>query len=260
MCDDQFARLISKAGEGAPTVPASADHRNGDWLETDLYEGEFYEDLDTGFIYYRSSDGILTMYDPDNPPGTNIYNSNGTITEPRVVRFSAISVSPVGTLLIDGTQDGSLVTPNAGDGITGATDDGVGVRGAAQVSGIAVHGIANTGEAGRFQSTAGNGITAISNTGIGMQVESQANVGNDIAGRLLVHMFGDGVTIHSSAVLHAQSTTQGFLPPRMTATQAEAISSPAEGLMVYTTDGSGAVITTKGWWGYDGTTWKKLDN
>jgi hypothetical protein len=67
------------------------------------------------------------------------------------------------------------------------------------------------------------------------------------------------LTPNNSAQLEISSTTRGFLPPRMTGTQAEAISSPAEGLMVYSTDGSGATITTKGWWGYDGSTWVKLN-
>jgi hypothetical protein len=67
------------------------------------------------------------------------------------------------------------------------------------------------------------------------------------------------VTPAASAVVDITSTTQGFLPPRMTGAQAELIGSPAEGLMVYSTDGSGTTITSKGWWGYDGTTWVKLN-
>ena len=55
-----------------------------------------------------------------------------------------------------------------------------------------------------------------------------------------------------SAQLQVDSTTKGFLPPRMTAAQKNAISSPAEGLMIYQTDG------TKGWYGFDGTTWVQL--
>jgi hypothetical protein len=39
-----------------------------------------------------------------------------------------------------------------------------------------------------------------------------------------------------SVVLGAQSTSAGFLPPRMTTTQKNAISSPATGLQVYDTD------------------------
>ena len=58
----------------------------------------------------------------------------------------------------------------------------------------------------------------------------------------------DGVTIAASAVLDVTSTTQGFLPPRMTTAQMNAISSPAEGLMVFDTD-------TKQWMGYNGTSW-----
>jgi len=42
-------------------------------------------------------------------------------------------------------------------------------------------------------------------------------------------------TANSSALLQADSTTQGFLPPRMTTTQKNAIASPASGLVVYDT-------------------------
>lgn len=45
-----------------------------------------------------------------------------------------------------------------------------------------------------------------------------------------------GVTPVVSAKLEIVSTTQGFLPPRMTATQASAIASPAQGLMLFVTD------------------------
>lgn len=63
----------------------------------------------------------------------------------------------------------------------------------------------------------------------------------------------------ASAALEVTSTTQGFLPPRMTATQAGAISSPAEGLIVYVTNTDGT-FTAKGWWGWDGAAWQKLNN
>jgi hypothetical protein len=43
-------------------------------------------------------------------------------------------------------------------------------------------------------------------------------------------------TPDNSAALEVQSTTKGFLPPRMTQSQIVAISNPAEGLMVYCTD------------------------
>jgi hypothetical protein len=58
-------------------------------------------------------------------------------------------------------------------------------------------------------------------------------------------------TIDSSAILQAESTTKGFLPPRMTTTQKNAIASPAAGLMVYD-------ITLNRPCFYDGTTWITL--
>ncbi|MBT6568330.1 MAG: tail fiber domain-containing protein [Flavobacteriales bacterium] len=53
---------------------------------------------------------------------------------------------------------------------------------------------------------------------------------------------------HPSAAMQVSSTTQGLLPPQMTQTQRDAISSPAAGLVVYNT-------TTNQLNNYDGTQW-----
>jgi hypothetical protein len=58
-------------------------------------------------------------------------------------------------------------------------------------------------------------------------------------------------TINTSAQVQIDSTTKGFLPPRMTTTQRNAIASPAEGLMVYDT-----VLKRPCF--YDGTSWVTL--
>lgn len=55
----------------------------------------------------------------------------------------------------------------------------------------------------------------------------------------------------ASAILQADSTTKGFLPPRMTALQRTGIASPAIGLMVYQTDGGAA----EGIWTNKSTGW-----
>ena len=59
----------------------------------------------------------------------------------------------------------------------------------------------------------------------------------------------------NSAALEVQSTTKGFLPPRLTEEEIQAISSPAEGLMVYCTD-----CATKGLYVFDGNFWQSSDN
>lgn len=55
----------------------------------------------------------------------------------------------------------------------------------------------------------------------------------------------------TSAVMEVTSTTQGFLPPRMTNAQMVAIATPASGLMVYDTTNNKMCV-------YDGTAWQNL--
>lgn len=54
-------------------------------------------------------------------------------------------------------------------------------------------------------------------------------------GAMLAGSVGVGGAAAASAILTATSTTQGFLPPRMTGTQRDAIATPAAGLVVYNT-------------------------
>lgn len=61
-------------------------------------------------------------------------------------------------------------------------------------------------------------------------------------------------TPNASAQLDLSTTTRGFLPPRMTATQMNLISSPAEGLVVYCTN----CIPTKGLRVFDGVSWVNM--
>lgn len=69
--------------------------------------------------------------------------------------------------------------------------------------------------------------------------------------------FGFGIsdvgydTVAASAMLQVNSTSKGFLPPRMTTTQKNAIATPAAGLVVYDT-------TTNKLCCYNGSTWNDL--
>ncbi|QGH72917.1 MAG: hypothetical protein [Podoviridae sp. ctrTa16] len=76
---------------------------------------------------------------------------------------------------------------------------------------------------------------------------------------LISSAVSSSTTDTASAILRLDSTTKGFLPPRMTGAQAEAISTPAAGILVYADNGNGTTITSIGWWGYNGTTWVKLN-
>ena len=59
----------------------------------------------------------------------------------------------------------------------------------------------------------------------------------------------DNTTSGDPYVLAANSTTKGFLPPRMTKAQRQAIANPVEGLIVYQITGD------KGIYYYDGSNW-----
>ena len=65
------------------------------------------------------------------------------------------------------------------------------------------------------------------------------------------------ITPNSSAKLDVSSTTQGFAPPEMTATQASAISTTSRKLIIYVTDTNGT-FTSAGLWMWNGTTWKLI--
>ena len=72
--------------------------------------------------------------------------------------------------------------------------------------------------------------------------------GNAIIEMVNCHVGIGTSTPHASALLDVASTTQGFLPPRMTNAQMTAIATPAPGLMVYDTDNDQ-------WMGYNDTAW-----
>jgi uncharacterized protein (TIGR02145 family) len=72
-----------------------------------------------------------------------------------------------------------------------------------------------------------------------------------VNGKVIV---GASSAASSSAVLEASSTTQGFLPPRMTEAQRNAISSAVAGLVVWCSDcGSNGELQV-----HNGTTWKNM--
>ena len=61
-------------------------------------------------------------------------------------------------------------------------------------------------------------------------------------------------TPDASAILDVKATDKGLLPPRLTAAQRAAIASPAQGLLVYQTDG-----VQLGFWYYTGAAWTYLN-
>lgn len=98
----------------------------------------------------------------------------------------------------------------------------------------------NTSGAGTWQPVSALGVSSI--TGTANQVIASASSGavtlstpQDIGTTSVVQhgKIGIGSAVATSAILSCSSTTLGFLPPVMTTTQKNAISTPASGLCVY---------------------------
>lgn len=94
---------------------------------------------------------------------------------------------------------------------------------------------------------------------LGTHTAYESTTGNTLFGTTSGSVgIGANTSINASAILDITSTTKGLLLPRMTGVQAEAISSPANGLLIYCNNGNGSTITSIGFWGYAGS-WVKLN-
>jgi hypothetical protein len=87
--------------------------------------------------------------------------------------------------------------------------------------------------------------TEIRNTYIRGNLNTYLTFGSGVGG---FNVSSSQVASLASAILQADSTTQGFLPPRMTTTQINAIVSPAEGLVVFNTTISHLCVRQGGAW------------
>lgn len=88
MSEVQYARILTKASSGIATIPPSADHSNGDWISTDIYEHELYIDDATGKLYTNIG-GVITELNPDAPASLNLGNSDLQLTGNRLLDFDS---------------------------------------------------------------------------------------------------------------------------------------------------------------------------
>jgi hypothetical protein len=139
------------------------------------------------------------------------YSSNLALGAPRVV----LARSPSGTL-----GSATLLASNLIGTVDFQANDGTNFIQAASIS-AAVDGTTGTADMPGmllFSTTADGDSEATER----MRIDSAGNV-------------GIGAAPNAAAVLNVASTSKGFLPPRMTTAQRDAISTPPTGLMIYNT-------------------------
>jgi len=190
-------------------------------------------------------------------PSVNIYNSDGTLLGNREIdldTFTLLFSNSLGDVLKLNTDRSVQVFKEAGfNGL--APTAGYGVNSFGSTAGVrgegGFYGLLGLGSgAGVFgYSSAGYGAEIATSTGIGLRVDAPVNQAIHSNGRAYVEEYGLGAGMLSSALFQLNSTSKGFLPPRMTTAQINAISSPAEGLVVYNTDRKRLET-------YNGTYWK----
>ena len=206
-----------------------------------------------GTTYDLSADRTWTVSGSSN----NIYNTDGTLTGNRTVTLSTYSLTFAGT-----TSTRFFSNGNVAIGTTTDTGAKLNVLGQAtfgdfvtQFKGVVAYSASATTRLGVFDgkiwcTNAGDvslwidaGGTSAGGQPVRIYSEPFGGVATQfplcIQGNGLETIFGqDTITTNVTSLVTMVSTTKGFLPPRMNATQRAAIASPATGLIVYQTDGS----------------------
>lgn len=199
------------------------------------------------------STGILDIINPTGGNDVRIGGSSGL-----VVRNNGMTMSTGGFTLNSSINIGDIFAwsriNNAGT-LTGIKTGGSvsGYIFQPDVSGLTLNSPAVlTGFRNSITSVTGTGSVrmfwSFLNSGAdrwNLYMEGTAN--NYLAGSLLIGTTTD----EASSILTLASTTRGFLPPRMTTAQRDAIASPATGLVIYN-------ISTNTHQGYNGTTWNNF--
>ena len=172
-------------------------------------------------VAFDGSANVTVTADAGTLTGTTL---NSTITS-----SSLTSVGTLAGLTVTAPIVGS-VTGSSGS-INGNAATATKLATSRNINGVAFDGSANvtvTTDAGTLTGTTLNStITGSSLTSVGILTGATVN------GKVIV---GSLSATTSSAVLEVSSTTQGFLLPRMSFAQKQAIFSPAIGLMIYCTN------------------------
>jgi hypothetical protein len=262
--DDTNNRL--GVGTNTPAYPL-------DILSVGTYVAQFSNSIGKLGLGYDANGGFLIPLTALK--GTYLYNNSGNsfIGVSGAGGVGVNTLTPSGAFHIKGSGSTSattslLVQNSAGSTAMEVKDNLTVGMGGAYVSGISGFGITVASITASYpcflmNSTGGGGSRIGLNMDTAKLYFSEETSGAVYGHRIMADTRNGGLVVlnntaagstaalNSSACLQADSTTKGFLPPRMTTTQKNAIASPAAGLVVYDS-------TTNKLCCYNGSTWNDL--
>ena len=273
---DGYFYIVSVAGN--TTINGISDWQVGDWI---VFHGSTWQKVDNteSVVSVNGFVGAVTLTTSNISEGTNLYftnsrartaisltttgnsgastydNGTGVLNVPQYTLSGLGGVPTTRALTINGVNfdlsaDRSwsvgTVTSIATSGpITGGTITGTGTIGITQ-AGASSNGFLSSTDWNTFNNKQNTfsgttnylaKFTAASNIGDSLLFDSGSAIGLGTA------------TINAAALFQMDSTTRGFLPPRMTQAQRQAIVTTPEGLIVYQTNGViGLYIYANGTW------------
>lgn len=204
-----------------------------------------------GYYYFDGSAWIKLNAGGSSAEDTNIYNKDGSLSENRIVTQGDKTLAFTGTVENAFSVDETTFSVDAakdrvGIGTTSPTNKlvvkGVNAQPSATSATLRVDGSSNHAlDIGTF-----------ADSPYGSYISSMDKSGSTFL-PLILNPLGSNVGIgttnpSSSAILELASTNKGFLPPRLTTAQRDAISPKPEGVMIYNTS-----VNIMQYW--NGSTW-----
>lgn len=210
---------------------------------------------DTGIIYgINSGVPVNPIFSSGLTVNSGFTYSNGTEQAGYVMTCDAFG-NAIWAPASAATPSSGVTSVTAGSGLSGnVTTGAITLVNTSPDQTVTITGGTNIQISGSYPNFGVNftGTTGVGGTGTTNYISKWT--GSTSLGNSLIYDNGTSVSIgtaspSSSSIFQTDSTNKGFLPPRMTESQRNAISSPAIGLMVYQTDGTDGVYVYKaaGW-------------